>query len=413
MPIRRIPVISLLLCGYAAVLWGQPEGFAFRRSISGIEKQWHRIRLPDDVYSKTNCLADMRIFGFTPEGDTIEAPYLWKSTEDEVREKEMEYSMINKVHNEYGYYFTFALPSSELINRIVPKFKQQNFDWTVSLEGSEDQREWFVVVEDYRILSISNHLTDYRFTSIVFPDARYRYWRLRVDTRKEAPELTGVSIAFSETVKGDNRAYPVKIIRNRLHREKQTTELLLELPGQMMVNEVRINIDASVDYYRPVVVNALSDSVQTPQGWKNEISRLASGVVSSLEKNVFRFSGTPADKIQVVIRNGDNPPLTVGSVEVSGNVPDMVARFDRKADYFLYYGKPGVRVPEYDVEWFADKILPQPESLSLGDENCIAADSENEAGSSPLFDNKLWMWAVMALIIAVLGWFSLKMLGKS
>jgi hypothetical protein len=28
----------------------------------------------------------------------------------------------------------------------------------------------------------------------------------------------------------------------------------------------------------------------------------------------------------------------------------------------------------------------------------------------PLFENKLWLWTIMILIIGILGWFSLKMM---
>jgi hypothetical protein len=409
---KKIWNLSLLLCGCIAA-WGQPVHFACRRSIPGVEEQWHSIRLPDDFYSVTHRLADVRIFGVTPEGDTIETPYMWKSTEDEIREKKMPCRIINKVRNERGYYFTFELPSSEIVNSIETDFKQQNFDWTISLEGSENRKEWFVILENYRILSVSNHLTDYRFTSIVFPDAQYRYWRLMVDAADEAPELTDVTVACRETLAGDNRNYPAKIVYSKNHREKKTTEWQIKLPGQVMTNHIRLNIDNAIDYYRPVVINALLDSVQTPQGWKYEVTRLASGVVSSLEKNTFRFPATLLDRIQIIIQNRDNPPLTVASVEVSGNVPDMIARFDRKADYFLCYGNPAVRAPEYDIEQFADKIPAQLKTLIPGDENCIAGRRENLKNISPLFNHPLWLWTIMAGIIVLLGWYSLKMLGKN
>ena len=32
---------------------------------------------------------------------------------------------------------------------------------------------------------------------------------------------------------------------------------------------------------------------------------------------------------------------------------------------------------------------------------------------TPLFEDKAWLWVIMIVIIALLGWFSLKMIKKS
>ena len=44
--------------------------------------------------------------------------------------------------------------------QIKLSFKQENFDWKVKLEGSNDNKVWFTVVTDYRILAIKNSNTD-------------------------------------------------------------------------------------------------------------------------------------------------------------------------------------------------------------------------------------------------------------
>src|SRR5690606_40823506 len=63
-------------------------------------------------------------------------------------------------HNESGYFFTFEMPAREPINQLYLQFKEKNFDWKIRLEGSHDQQEWFTIADDYRIVSISNQLTD-------------------------------------------------------------------------------------------------------------------------------------------------------------------------------------------------------------------------------------------------------------
>jgi uncharacterized membrane protein len=48
--------------------------------------------------------------------------------------------------------------------------------------------------------------------------------------------------------------------------------------------------------------------------------------------------------------------------------------------------------------------------LQLGDEQIIGKAVSNKR--APLFQDKLWLWGIMALIILILGWFSVKMIKK-
>ena len=80
------------------------------------------------------------------------------------------------------------------------------------------------------------------------------------------------------------------------------------------------------------------------------------------------------------------------------------------ANYFLVYGNKNAQKPTFDIINFADKIPENLKELSIGDE--IAIDKKAEIKTKPLFENKYWLWGIMFVIIALLGWFSLKMMKK-
>ncbi|MEG1267061.1 MAG: DUF3999 domain-containing protein, partial [Myroides sp.] len=48
--------------------------------------------------------------------------------------------------------------------------------------------------------------------------------------------------------------------------------------------------------------------------------------------------------------------------------------------------------------------------VSLSNE--IQIQKTEEIKQKPLFENKLWLWGIMVLIIGVLGYFSVKMISK-
>ena len=68
--------LNIWLC---TAIFGQLETYNFKRAIEGIDNQWHQIILPETMYEKVKSnFSDIRIYGITPENDTIEVPYLLK-----------------------------------------------------------------------------------------------------------------------------------------------------------------------------------------------------------------------------------------------------------------------------------------------------------------------------------------------
>jgi hypothetical protein len=406
----RIKITAFVLLMASSFSYGQVEAYNYKREINGISGQWHKIILPDEVFGKiTQDFSDIRIFGITDRNDTIEAPYLLRSATGKVSDKEVKFKTINTSHNEDGYYFTFEISDTEPINQINLDFSKKNFDWLIKLEGSQNQTEWFTITDNYRILSIKNEVTDYQFTRIIFSGSKYRYFRLLIKGN-EKPELASASLVQQEIIEGTFRNYSIRksdIIENRKTRQ---TEIDIELQLPVPVSHLKISVKDTFDFYRPVTIKYLADSIKTEQGWKYNYRTLASGTLNSLEENIFQFSRTTVQKLNIFIHNQANQSLTIDSIVVKGEEHELVARFTEQATYFLVYGNKAAAGPNYDIDRFADKIPETLTSLTLGNE--LKIEKEEALLTYPLFKNKIWLWLIITAIIVLLGWFTLKMIRK-
>jgi hypothetical protein len=137
---------------------------------------------------------------------------------------------------------------------------------------------------------------------------------------------------------------------------------------------------------------------------------LTTGTLNSIHKNGLKFNSTIVQKLKIIIDNKDNQPLSIDGIKVKGYVHELTARFTENATYFLTYGNENATKPDYDIERFPDNVPKMLSSLELGNELEIA--KEEAPKKTPLFENKIWLWLIMGLIILVLGWFSLKMMKK-
>ena len=192
------------------------------------------------------------------------------------------------------------------------------------------------------------------------------------------------------------------------NKAQKLTTVEVSLKSPVSVSSINIDIKNTFDYYRPVTISYLADSIKTEQGWKYRYQYLKSGTLSSIDKNEFVFESTILHKLKIVIQNQDNTPLTVASITPKGYVHELIARFTEPATYFLSYGNKQAARPNYDINRFTSKIPDKLVALSLGNEQLVVKDKVFT--NQPLFKNKNWLWAIMSLLILVIGWFSIKMI---
>ena len=130
--------------------------------------------------------------------------------------------------------------------------------------------------------------------------------------------------------------------------------------------------------------------------------------LSSLEDNEYKFNQQITDKLKIIIQNHDNQPLNIEAVTVKGYVHELVARLNKPAEYYLVYGNKKAYKPNYDIINFQQKIPQELSELTIGQEEPLKKSEFPLIG--PLFQNQIWLWAIMIIIILVLGWFSVRML---
>jgi hypothetical protein len=406
--LKRLRIITLLLC-FALGLQAQTNRYPYKRVLTGLNQQWHNFQIPNAVFNKSQpSLADFRIYGFKGT-DTVEAPYILEKNADQIIEKEIPIKIINQSNDiKTGSYYTFEADKETSINQIRLSFKDKNFDWRIQLEGSNDQNKWFKILSDYRILSIKNSSTDYQFTQLNFPDSKYKFFRILIN-KMQVSTLVAAKVLKSDTLKGVDK--PIIFQSYNLINDAENKESIVKvnLTDVTPISFLKLNIKDDLDFYRPIKIEYATDSFSTDKGTQYNYALLYEGTISSLEMKQFRFASTLTNQLKITIQNNDNNPLRLTSVELRGPIYELVARFEKlDYSYALYYGNAKIDAPVYDLKNFENKIPISLLPLTIGDEqNNPAFVIKKE---KPLFENKAWLWALMGVIISILGYFSYKML---
>lgn len=398
-------IIYFLLFLLPCTVFGQLRDYDWQAPLRKTTDTWHTIPLNEAVFDKTKGdFSDIRIYGIT-EKDTLEVPFVLKSSAPSGIEEEINFELLNSTSNESGYYYTYAVPVEQAINKIELSFKNDNYDWKLDLEGSQNQNQWFTILENYRIVSIKNGQTNYTFSNLTFPEAKYTYFRIHIKG-DDKPELESSSIILNKVLPGSYVTYPTT--ETTISQYGKATLIEINLKKRLPISYLKVNIIDDYEYYRPMSVSYVSDSVETEKGWKYTYRNLFSSTLTSLEETKFTFSNTLLNKLKIRVENYDNPALKIGTIDTKGYSYELIGRFTEPANYYLVYGNKNAYAPRYDLQQTGFKLPSEAPTLVVGKEEKI--DKPVVLKQAPLFENKWWLWGIMAVIILVLGGATLKMM---
>lgn len=418
MKLKIKSIFSLIFLGISALGFAQKNDFSFKRAIKpNPATEWNKIEIPLPMYEKLNQnFSDIRIYQLLGK-DSLEVPYLLSKTQFASLENEtteyIGFKILNQTKTADGYYFTLESPITADIEEIDLHFSNQNFDWKITLEGSHDQKQWFSILENYRILSIQNSKTDYNFQLLAFEKTNYKFYRIFIPS-KETPILQRASMQEKFTPKIEFNKLLINNIKQTNSTKDKNSVITFSLPYKIPVYSLILNIEKNDAFSRPIEIKYMVDSVKIEKGWVKNYETFYYGKIIYYGAKDLDFSFSNNDVIwakdfQIIIENQDNAPITVKSVNAVSPKYFIYFKPKNEENYFLFYGNKKSSLPEYDLKLIEDKVFKLSKAdASLSDEEKLPKKKKNT--KEPLFKDKGWLWGVMILIICILGFFSYRML---
>ncbi len=405
-----------IIIGWLALCMGYFSGaqsFQYQRAlVPDSAGGWHTAVLPATLVGKASYdFADLRINAVQANGDTIGVPYFVQPISSKPSPVTIPFKLLNQVAQGGQYFYTFKLQDKAIIQSISLDFGTENFDWLISLEGSHDQTNWFGLLEDYRIVSIKNQLTDYQFTQLLFKDADFLYYRVKIPATsnpnfKQATLFKPVKDSF------EYYAYPTLRPAKPTTNQQNESVWIFDLPEMVPVSQLQVFSAPDESFISPFKIFLLDPNIDPDDALSQNYVSLFSGTLSSFDPKTFTFSNQITRQIKLVVNNYDNAPISIDSVHIAAPQRILVTQLPSyAASYFIWYGAPNAIAPLYDIAAIYNSTKGiSPKMATLGDEQFI--------GTPPKAATKLWwekpivLYSLMGVIILLLGYFTVSLIQK-
>ncbi len=343
--------------------------------------------------------------------------------------------------------YTPNVSSSVVIDFLENRIKDQisvktpgtNFRRKISLEGSNDGKNWQFILQNAFLFRVQAEITatGYFDKNIVnFSPNDERYMRLTVFSGPDDPEKIEIlNVSVWKTNTSGPELSEVDILELDSAVKEKVTVIDLDI-GYNNLPLRKLKFYASdTDFWRHVKVfgrhtESVVNKIKAEDGTYIEktVQTKWAGVSDG---NIYRFStGTTYDQqlsislknkgyryMQVHIFNNDDPPLTLTDVKVDQFARYVSFRPMKKGHYYLYFGNRAAPLPAYDLAHFASNIRKKGVFKgTLGPSEPVPSFSasikvEDETPWSEKYSMLLWIALVFGTVI--LGYLVLKQIKAS
>jgi hypothetical protein len=364
--------------------------------------------LPQDIYLHAQIgLPDLRII----DDAGNEVPYARYARQGSVTSATVPTEILENSFA-LGSYTQVVLrlnPTTEFHNAVEIGTGESDFIEWVSVEASDDAREWRVVEERAPIFRFRQQNREGTQT-VRYSPTNARYLRIRVlDGAKKFPIVSAQAIY--NAVEAPERSFLEAQVVDDPQKGTGENAWRVDLGTPALgVQEVRFAVNPA-EFIRAVQISNSSDGKTWTPVARGEIYRFRRENTAEERLHVDVPGEVTARYWRITVENGNDAPLP--GVLPSLYVTPVHFVFEQQPgrSYRLLYGQNLATAPQYDL---ARRISASQEDLAVVGQLGAEEESSNYADPRPWSErNRFLMWIVMGIAVLLLGGSAIRALRKN
>lgn len=313
----------------------------------------------------------------------------------------------------------------------------RDFEKSVTVSTSADGTAWSPLVSGALVFDFERFI-DFRRTSLVIPESPSRHFKVRIadasdqqrslvkELSRTVSEASGVTIRESGVVttrlfrideirfftaaarreeNGNKQFHDLEILEQHQDPATKRTGILID-GGGLPIHEMTLTATGR-NFRREVSVQVPDKTIA--DGWRT----IHHGSVHSYHVGEFHderlsltFTEERSARYRLLIENEDSPPLTIAAVSGRGETYELLFLAGAGDRLSLFLGSPSETMtkPRFDTAAIVaagnEKVARERFVLGFLEKN--AAFSDGFRSDSRLFESKILLWVVIALVVALL-----------
>lgn len=399
-----VSILAIVFVGTASA-----QTFKGEATLPQAEKDgFYRIAIPVSLGAHVNSdFTNLRIY----DQQNKEVPYLFQQeSPNYYSEVFKEYEIIEKKQQKNCCTtLTLRNPNDQPINNISLSIRNAEVTKHATLLGSDDKVNWFALKQHFILTTLSNQTKTSEIRIVDFPLSNYTYYQLQLEDSTSAP-LNILNAGYYEVNSEEGKFTEVSGFQISKSKKGKTSLIKIKFDTTLVVDKLVMTMTGTHHFLRSASLSIKKERL-TRKGRKEiYYSWLQNFELSSKQSSVLEFIPIHADELLIEVDNEDNPPLDVSSIKAYQLNRYLTAWLKKGETYKVKIGDTSMQEPVYDIGHFRDSIPNQPPVLVIGKVSIL---DEVRTETPTFFTNRFFIWIAIAIVIAILGFMTLKMVRET
>lgn len=315
----------------------------------------HAILVSPEIRSFSKAdLEDLRLFGT----DQKEVPYYISRDARYTTSVDFEnYPLLKKeiIPNRSTHVIIENI-GSKAIENIVLNIRNSRLEKTCNISGSNDQKQWFGLLEKCELANLENPNNTHVFVDIKLPKSNYRFLKIQINDSTSAPiDILQVGNFRHSWVDGKLLSVlPTEVLTSTDAIQKKTI-IRVRFDQPQVIENIDFQITKPNLYKRKCRITTTKTILKKHSKEEIQEETLAVFDLNSSTRNSIKLPTIFEKEFVIEIENEDNPPLEIKEIVFSQLPIYMVADLKAGENYILKTNNLNLTAPIYDIENFKNQ----------------------------------------------------------
>ncbi|WP_288789950.1 hypothetical protein [uncultured Elizabethkingia sp.] len=396
--IQKIIKLLPILIGSSILLAQNYQG-----KISNIkENGLHQIVLSPDVIAATrNNMDFIRIF----DSKHNEAPYILGNGDLKKSDfKQFPISSRNTIPN----VVTSVIISNENtvnLDNLTLKIANTEIDKKYNISGSNDQKEWFGLVDNQIISGLNESGKTSVEKNFSFPLNNYKFLKFDFLDKNSLPiNVLEAGLEYDNIVADAKTA--LQNFGQKITTDKNSKQSIITItfPNEQVINGISFDILSPSFYQRDarVLINKSRVYKRKTENYREEFTAFQ---IRSKNNNQFGFPDLFTKELIIEIDNQDNPPLDIKKINLFQSQKKILADLKAGETYTLDIN-PKLSAPQYDLVNSGINLSQNYPDATITDLKETDHSVHPESGKA-FWQTPFFVWGCIIIAIIIIGFFAL------
>lgn len=346
---------------------------------------------------------DLRIL----DASNKEVPYfVWTESVNSLSNSFEAYRTISKTITTNKSSVLIIENTDSTINSVVVNFANSDLIKTCNVSGSNDQKQWFGLLDRLELRDLKNEKSTGVFKKINFPNSDYRYIKVEINDKKTAAINVLAIGRYKSLVKGAKLQNLNPITKITTDLKQKRTHISIKFDRPQTIDHIDFNIKNPNLYKRNarILVNRLIQ--KRHRRAENSVESLFGFELNSTTKNSFELPGIIEKEFEIEIDNEDSPALEIEHLTISQLPAYLVADLKTTEKYTLKTGNETLTSPNYDIAYFQNNISKNLPEATIEIPKVDKNEDKTESNQTAFWQQSWFMWLCIGLAAAAILYFS-------